>query len=222
MGNLMKKLRDGNHIANVSGKDFVLFSGLLELAHEYGVESIESECLGYDAREQTAFFRTVIKGSRGTFTGHGDGMPSNLSKMMLPSFFRMAETRSVCRALRLYLGIGMTARDELPGFGGSDEPEKKVKRKAKKKIQSVTHGQFEEALRVEAEGLRKDLQDERASEELLKRLIGVAGFADITEDALRKKVKNQKDKKLEYLTAAEAGAVLEWLQGKAEEKRVGS
>ena len=34
---------------------------------------------------------------------------------MLPSYIRMAETRAVARALRFYLGIGMTAREELPG-----------------------------------------------------------------------------------------------------------
>ena len=35
--------------------------------------------------------------------------------MIANAYLRMAETRSVSRALRLYLGIGMTAYDELPG-----------------------------------------------------------------------------------------------------------
>lgn len=118
---LLRLLEDGNHIANVQGKPFVLFSGLLLVAHENGLESIEPELLNLNLADQTAVFKAVVKGSRGTFVGHGDAAPNNLTKMILPSFIRMAETRAICRALRFYLGIGMCAKDELPGSEHNDE-----------------------------------------------------------------------------------------------------
>ena len=113
--NLIEKLQKAGHICNLKGKQYILFSGLLQLAHENGLESIDTEVVTVDHIEQTAVIVARVKGSRGSYTGHGDASPRNVSKMMVPSFLRMAETRAVCRALRFYLGVGMTAREELPG-----------------------------------------------------------------------------------------------------------
>jgi hypothetical protein len=116
-------LRANDHIARVSGKEYVLLSGLLALAHMHGVESQETTLLHFDMEKGVAVAVTTITGTRGTFTGHGDSTPYNTGKMVAGAFIRMAETRSVCRALRFYLGIGMTARDELPGDAPSRAPE---------------------------------------------------------------------------------------------------
>ena len=123
-GLIAKLIKDG-HIAKVSGKDFVLFGGLLSLSHENGLAGIDTELLSHDAGQRSAVVKAVVTGSRGTFTGHGDASPANLSKMILPSYLRMAETRAICRALRWYLGIGMTARDELPSGEAASTPERK-------------------------------------------------------------------------------------------------
>jgi len=121
---MLEKLRKGGHVTKIQGKDFVLFSGLLELAHENGLESIDTECLNISFDNNRALFKATAKGTRGVFVGHGDAMPGNLSKMILPSFPRMAETRSICRALRLYLGIGMCAKEELPSGEGESSNDK--------------------------------------------------------------------------------------------------
>lgn len=112
--NMMQQLQKDGHIINLKGKQFVLFPGLLSLAHKHGIESITSEIIHFDGDSHTAVVQATAKGERGTFTGIGDGAPDNLSKMMVPAYLRMAETRATARALRLYLGIGMTAKDELP------------------------------------------------------------------------------------------------------------
>jgi hypothetical protein len=114
MSSLIEKLKTGEHTTKINGKDFVLFSGLLVLSHEAGLKSLESSLISIDHDRHSAVFKTTATGARGTFVGHGDADPTNLSKMMLPSYIRMAETRSICRALRFYLGIGMCAKDELP------------------------------------------------------------------------------------------------------------
>ena len=111
---IKEKLSKTGNIMKLGNSDYVMVKGLLLLAHENGIESITSEMLHFDTADRFAIVQVTAVGTRGTFTGIGDGAPDNLSKMMVPAFLRMAETRSVARALRLYLGIGMTAKDELP------------------------------------------------------------------------------------------------------------
>ena len=120
---ILDTLRKGNHVCRLQGKEFVLLSGLLTLAHENGLESLDATMIEHDPGEKVAVFRCLASGSRGSFSGHGDASPDNLSRNMVPSYIRMAETRSIARSLRFYLGIGMCARDELPGNMGNQEPE---------------------------------------------------------------------------------------------------
>ena len=112
---VIDKLQKAGHICNLKGKQYILFSGLLQLAHENGLDSIDTEVVTVDHLEQSAVIVARVKGERGSYTGHGDASPMNVSKMMAPSFLRMAETRAVARARRVYLGVGRTAREELPG-----------------------------------------------------------------------------------------------------------
>ena len=113
--NLIQMMKSQGFIVNLKGKNYVLFSGLLHLAHLNGLESIETDSVVLNTDKQTAVFIATVKGPRGTYNGHGDASPQNVSKMMVPSYIRMAETRAVARALRFYLGMGMTCREELPG-----------------------------------------------------------------------------------------------------------
>jgi len=124
---ILDTLRKGNHVCRLQGKEFVLLSGLLTLAHENGLESLDATMIEHDPGEKVAVFRCLASGSRGSFSGHGDASPDNLSRNMVPSYIRMAETRSIARSLRFYLGIGMCARDELPGNMGNQEPEPQPK-----------------------------------------------------------------------------------------------
>ena len=117
---------DKRHIAKVGGKDYVLLSGLLDLAYgKGGLQSLTTEMLSNDTEQGRAVFRATATGDRGTCTGHGDASPANLSEMMMASYIRMAETRAICRALRFYLGIGMCARDELPGAAPPPKPQER-------------------------------------------------------------------------------------------------
>ena len=107
-------LKANGYIANLKGKEYVLYSGLLDLAHRNGLKEMSCEIVHLDRKEQFCMIKAVVKGDRGTYIGHGDADPSNTGKMVLSAFIRMAETRAYARALRLYTGIGMTAKEELP------------------------------------------------------------------------------------------------------------
>ncbi|MEL6346624.1 MAG: hypothetical protein AAFV53_26160 [Myxococcota bacterium] len=97
------------------GKKYLTHEGLLRLTHQYGVESMKCEIFMWDPKTRSAAVICTIKGVRGTYTEIGDADPSNVSNGIAGACLRMAATRAENRAMRLYLGLGMTTREELPG-----------------------------------------------------------------------------------------------------------
>ena len=111
----LNDLRQTGGIIKLQGREFITFSGLLITAHSNGLKSITPTLISYDAQARAAVFSATVEGERGCYTAHGDADEGNVKRGMQGAILRMAETRAVCRALRMYLGIGMTAREELPG-----------------------------------------------------------------------------------------------------------
>jgi len=110
------------------GKQFVLYAGLLDLAHEKGLKSITTELLQVPTEENgmMAICRAIVEvigpdGQVRTFTGIGDAGPNNVSRSMVPHLIRMAETRAKARALRDAVNVGVAALEEL---GGDTEPQR--------------------------------------------------------------------------------------------------
>ena len=107
-------LRANKHIANLQGKEYILFSGLLWLAHRNGLKSIETTIIEHDRENGFALVKARVIGDRGEFTSYGDADPITCGKKIASAYIRMADTRAVARALRFYTGLGMTALEELP------------------------------------------------------------------------------------------------------------
>ena len=107
------------YITRLSGKPYISHKGLLALSHEHGIERIDTELLSWESGE--AIFKATVSGSRGTYTGHGDANPTNVKSTVKGACIRMAETRGVNRALRFYLGIGITSLEEMPDIGPVSE-----------------------------------------------------------------------------------------------------
>ena len=107
-------LRANDHIIKIRNKEYVLYSGLLDLAHRNGLQSMESEIIQQDIEKQFCLMKATVMGERGTFIAHGDASPDNTSKMVLSAFIRTCETRAYARCLRLFCGIGLTCAEELP------------------------------------------------------------------------------------------------------------
>lgn len=111
-------------IQKLQGKDFVTHEGLLDEFHKNKGVSINTEKL--DSPEGMFIFKATVRGEKGDFTGHGDADDQNVNSNIAKHKMRMAETRAVNRALRLYNNIGMCSIDELkdtadkPGEFGKD------------------------------------------------------------------------------------------------------
>ena len=107
------------YVVNVQGKDFITFPGLLAMAHELGLTSIDTELIQPIDLNSPVVKATVKLGDR-TFSGYGDATSTNVAKKVAGALIRMAETRAIARALRFACNIEMTALEELPGDG--EEP----------------------------------------------------------------------------------------------------
>jgi hypothetical protein len=108
-------------IKNLQGKDFVLFSGLLELAHQDGLSQTVTDIIQFpnQANGMTTIVKASVTTKKGTFSGIGDASPTSVpNKAIAVHSIRMAETRAVARALRVATNVGMTALEELGGDEG--------------------------------------------------------------------------------------------------------
>lgn len=107
-----------------NGRTFVLYAGLLDLAHEQGLKAITTTLVQIPStlNDEVAIVHATVETDRGVFTGLGDAGPMNVSKMILPHSLRMAETRAKARALRDAVNVGVTALEELGPDGPTDEP----------------------------------------------------------------------------------------------------
>lgn len=100
-------------IVDIHGTQAVTYEGLLNLFHENGGKSIETELVNDNLA--CPIFKAVATGEKGVFTGHGDATKDNVNSMVSQHIVRMAETRAKARALRDYNNIGMVAVEELGG-----------------------------------------------------------------------------------------------------------
>ena len=106
-----------------SGKQYVLFAGLLDEAHSLGLRGIDTELVQVpdDQNGNVAIVKATAEMEDGShFSGIGDASPENVGRNIVPHIIRMAETRAKARALRDAVNVGATALEELSD--GDDAP----------------------------------------------------------------------------------------------------
>lgn len=110
-------------IVERQGRRFVLYSGLLAMAHERGLLSIRTNLIQIPNEQNgrvaivQATVVLLVDGREWEFQGLGDAAPNNVASAMLNCTIRLAETRAKARALRDAVNVGMCAWEEL----GDDE-----------------------------------------------------------------------------------------------------
>ena len=129
---LLNKSNESNESSKPSnptdGDDFVKFPELLEKAHEkFGEKlNIETEIIrdgegnpmiDFEKKRAVARAEVIIRDKDQKtiqrFTGYGDATPDNTTKTTRDSFIRMAETRSIVRALRFSTNDARTSEEEV-------------------------------------------------------------------------------------------------------------
>ena len=112
---------DKQFITQFQGKDFVLYSGLLDLAHQKGILSLNVDVEQFPTKENdnVAICRATVESVTGeVYIEWGDANPKNVNRMVAAHIMRMAATRAKARVLRDFTNIGMTCMEEL---GSNDE-----------------------------------------------------------------------------------------------------
>lgn len=128
-------------ITNIKGKEFVLYAGLLDLAHQKGLLKLEVEVVQYPAKENgnEAICRAVAVSRLGeVYADIGDANSNNTAPMIAKHLLRMASTRAKARVLRDFSNIGMTALEELGDFDDITGKETRATKSTRKKA-SVTN-----------------------------------------------------------------------------------
>lgn len=103
------------YIIERQGKQFVLYEGLLDEAHQQGLHRVSTTLIQvpHDENGNMAIVAAEVETSKGTFSGIGDASPTNVNRMIVPHLLRMAETRAKARALRDAVNVGVTSVEEL-------------------------------------------------------------------------------------------------------------
>lgn len=102
-------------IINLQGKTFVTYEGLLDLAHQKNLKSINVELVQAPSKDNnmTAICKATVVTDKGTFIDYGDASPSSVNSKIQPHIIRMASTRAKARALRDLTNVGITAIEEI-------------------------------------------------------------------------------------------------------------
>ncbi len=103
-------------IVERQGRRFVMAAGLLDLAHQLGLEGVETEVLRWaeESADQAVVVKATVRLSGGrVFTAHGDASPKNVRPELVSALVRLAETRAIARALRWATNVGATALEEV-------------------------------------------------------------------------------------------------------------
>lgn len=102
-------------IINLQGKSFVTYEGLLDLAHQRNLISLEVEIIQIPNNENnmTAICKAIATTDKERFQDIGDASPRSVNSALVPHLIRMASTRAKARVLRDLTNVGMTAVEEL-------------------------------------------------------------------------------------------------------------
>jgi hypothetical protein len=107
---------DERFIKVIDEKEFVIYNGLLDMAHQKNLYRMEVEIIQFPSKENdhTAICKAMANTTNGSiFTDIGDANPMNCNHKVAKHLIRMASTRAKARCLRDLTNIGMTALEEL-------------------------------------------------------------------------------------------------------------
>src|ERR671932_1779216 len=96
------------YIITRQGKDFVLYEGLLDEAHQQGLKRISTTLIQIPHQDNgtMAIVQAEVETEKGTFSGIGDASPQSVGRATAMHLVKIAEIRAKARALGDAVNIG--------------------------------------------------------------------------------------------------------------------
>ena len=238
----MKPKLDDRFIMNIKGKDFVVYAGLLDIAHQKGLLKLNIEVIQYPTKENgnLAICRAVAESSTGEmFSDIGDASPSNVIKEIAPHILRMSSTRAKARVLRDMTNIGMTCLEELGDLTnviGIDAAKKTTRRSSpqketkpvkpepeKKQATGKKEESKPETKKSSVTNIRPQTKDDDSKEETAPKMseaqkravMNLSRRRGISVDELDKMAVDTYGVKVEHLSASDSSTFIRTLQQSA-------
>jgi hypothetical protein len=211
---------DERFIKNIEGKDFVIYAGLLDLAHQKGLIKMAVDIIQNPTPENghMAIAKATAESKLGgLFVDVGDATPTNCNAKVAKHLLRMASTRAKARALRDMTNIGITCLEELGDLnditeeGTNLEPAAPTKGKASNKAtpRPASPAPVSPApINGSAPPAKMSEAQERAIKNLAKR-------RGLTQEDLGKLALEAYDTEFTKLTTVDASQMIRYLQQSA-------
>jgi len=205
---------DERFLVNIKGKDFVVYAGLLDLAHQIGFRKMKPEVVQYPSKDNgnNAICTAYLLSKDGQeFWDVGDANPNNVSFKVRGHELRMASTRAKARILRDFTNVGITCLEEIGDLNevltddkNNSKPPRKRGNKHKKETTPV------KAETPKDETSKSDKPELSIAQK--KAIENLANRRGISQEELEEKAKEQFNKPLEALTSSEAATFIRSLQ----------
>ncbi len=210
---------DERFITTIKGREFVLYAGLLDLAHQKGLRTVHVEALQYPtkANGMEAICKAIIWSCNNEeFVEIGDANPRNVTEQIAGHVLRMAATRAKARALRDFTNIGMTCLEELGDLDnviGEEKPKPKATTRSPKKTPAKAKKPAPaKGPKSESKVSSINTDQPRISQAQKKAILNLSRRRGINEDALEGLVQEAYGVSLEGLTSQDAAHFIRNLQ----------
>jgi hypothetical protein len=210
---------DNRFIQNIQGKEFVLYAGLLDLAHQKGLQKLEVKLLQIPNEENHQVAICIAKATSQNgevYTDVGDANPSNVTKKIAPHIIRMASTRAKGRALRDYCNIGLVCVEELDDEIIQNEYTGNYS-SSSNRMNGTSNANETHSGKSNSPSYTKQYRSNgtsRMSEAQRKAIFNLAKRRKMSEDDLYALVENDYSSSMDQLTVQEASNLIQSLQNR--------
>jgi hypothetical protein len=204
-------------------KEFVVYAGLLDLAHQKGLKALIIEVVQFPTKDngKEAICKAMLESRDGEeFIDYGDAGPGNVTSYIVPHLLRMASTRAKARVLRDFTNIGMTCLEELGDMDGMmfDDPkpgslnEKGADKKSAPKTRPKEHNTSGGDTNTKPKERNTSGGDSKISDAQMKAILNIAKRKGMSEDDVKKEAESSFGVDLGSISSKDASSFIESLQ----------
>jgi hypothetical protein len=204
-------------IKQIDGRDFVIYAGLLDLAHQRGLQRLEVELVQFPGKDNENFAickATAVARTGEVFVDFGDANSSNCNPKVAKHLVRMASTRAKARALRDFTNIGITCLEELGDLNEVIGEESNVSPRRTVYERPRAEAVFESAPEAETRPSRSRASDSVPvmSDAQRRAILNLSKRRGIDDDQVEKMAKDNFGTRFEALSIRDASAFIRILQ----------